>query len=293
MSTLVPRPGDSAAAAGSETSPRFWSLAYFVLTVALGGLFVWTLFPGIEIRTSLLLIFLALLVLTLKRWTGALLLAIVQLHLFYFDPRDRLSLMSTGSFFWVFFAVVLVLAVSRYRTLQDHDRQSVGKTFGHLWRFLRRPDAAVAQNLMGNLIQVSIQLVKASVIIAFSAYVAWYLLASEPLNPRANGFTIREYRLIPSGYRVIMLGLKIFSIVLVSWIAVNEIVWRSLSPKQAGVYLRSTFLNWIHRDFRMVVKRRLKSRRKNTRGIEPVKSGKPDSSSEPQWDPSQATEQKD
>ena len=155
-----------------------------------------------------------------------------------------------------------------------------------------RPDAEVAQQLMGNVVQVFIQLVKASAIIAFSAYAASYLLASEPLNPRATGFTIREYRLIPSGYRVIMLSLKIFSIVLVSWIAVNEIVWRSLSPKQAGVYLRSTFLNWIHRDFAMVVKRRLKKRRKNTRGMEPVKSVNPDPDTEQQWGLPQSTEQK-
>jgi hypothetical protein len=74
----------------------------------------------------------------------------------------------------------------------------------------------------------------------------------------------------PSGYRLIILGLKLFSVAFVSWIAINELVWRSLSRSQAGIYLRSTFLSWIHRDFRMVVKRRIKSRRSGTRSMEPA-----------------------
>lgn len=269
MSTVVRKSGDQTA---SESSVRFWSLGYFLLTVALGGMFVSALFPRVEIRISLVLIFLALLVLTLKRWTGAFLLLIVQLHLYYFDPRNLPALTGTAGIFWVFFSVLLVAVISRYRTLQEQDRQAVATSLGNVWKQIAHPDPVASRRLFDNLGQVLVQVAKLAIVIGMSAYVASQLLASVPLNPEARGFTIREYRLIPTGYRVIMLGLKLFCIALVSWIAINELVWRSLSKRQAAIYLRSTFLGWIHRDFRMIAKRRIKHRKANTRGMEPTVS---------------------
>lgn len=254
----------------SSTSPCIWALVYFLLIIVLGGMFVWTLFPGMPVRGSLALVFLALLLLSVKRWTGALLLSLVLLHLYEFDPQDQLVLIESTSLLWVFFAVMLVVAVSRYRTLQEHGRQSMTAAFGHVWQATANVDRAAADRLVDNLKQIIIQLVKVTLVIAMCATVASFLLASVPLIPDSSGFTRREYKLVPTGYRIIVLGLKLFCIALVSWIAVNELIWRNLSQKQAGVYLRSTFLVWIHRDFRMVLKRQMKLRRKKSRVSDPT-----------------------
>ena len=63
---------------------------------------------------------------------------------------------------------------------------------------------------------------------------------------------------------------------LIIWIVVNELVWRSLSRQQASVYLRSTFVSWMHRDLRMIVMKRLKRKRREARKMEPVSRDKAD-----------------
>ncbi|MCP4857428.1 MAG: hypothetical protein GY903_23335, partial [Fuerstiella sp.] len=105
-------------------------------------------------------------------------------------------------------------------------------------------------------------------LIACSA-LAFFLMSFVPMDTTFTGLnTIREFRLRPSGYRVLMSGLLLFSVFLLAWLIINEGVWRRLSAAQAGVYVRSVFLKWLHRDLRMVTKRRLKRRLKRRRRID-------------------------
>ena len=67
-----------------------------------------------------------------------------------------------------------------------------------------------------------------------------------------------------------MLGCLLFALFLPVWILVNESVWRSRSRRQASIYLRSSFLKWIHRDLRMIIKKKLKARRKQIRALNRV-----------------------
>ena len=95
---------------------------------------------------------------------------------------------------------------------------------------------------------------------------AFLLMSLVPVDTTFTGLnTIREFRRRPTGYRVIMSGLLLFSVYVLAWLVINEGVWRRLSPAQAGLYLRSVFLKWLHRDLRMVTKRRLKRRRRMAR----------------------------
>mgnify|MGYP006928168716 FL=1 len=267
MSDGVAQSQAVAVADHGPTVPRFWQLIYFLLTLAFCFLLQWTLFPRVEIRLPVTLILMALLLLlTLKRWTGAIFLCILQLHAFFAEAPQRPMDASAASFPWLFLAVALIVMVSRYRTLQERDNQSVISSLGTLLSTFRKPESANVQLIIRNLRKILLQLVMAAGVVTFCAVAASWLLASVPLLPN----TIREVGLNPSGYRLIILGLKLFSVAFVSWIAINELVWRSLSRSQAGIYLRSTFLSWIHRDFRMVVKRRIKSRRSGTRSMEPA-----------------------
>ena len=89
-----------------------------------------------------------------------------------------------------------------------------------------------------------------------------------PLYERGAEFsTVRQFRLHPSGFRVLMMGLLLFVMFLPTWLLVNELVWRRLTRAQARMYLRSVFLKWIHRDLRMVIRKRIKRRRARVRAI--------------------------
>lgn len=241
-------------------APRLWQLVYFLLTVTFTFMLLSTLFPRIEIRLPLTLIVLALLLLSLKRWTGVLFLLVLQLHAFS-SERPLPPSVTSVSFVWGLIGVGLVLVVSRYRTLQERDGQSVFHSLGALVSAVRTPSVPEVQLLTENLRQIAWQLLKAALMIVVCGVAAAWLLSSVPLQMSS----IREVGLQPAGHRLIILSLKLFIIALVSWIAINEIAWRSLSRSQAGIYVRSTFLNWIHRDLRMVVARRIKAGRRRTR----------------------------
>lgn len=256
-----------AAAAESETNypaaPRFWQLVYFLLTIVACFMLLPTLFPRVDFRLPLTLMVLALLLLTLKRWTGVLFLCVLQLHAFVTEGA-RFPTEASVSFVWGLMCVALVVVVSRYRTLQERDNQSVFFSLGKAISTVRKPALPEVQILADNLLKIVWQLVKTALMITVCAVVAYWLLSSVPLDLNA----VSQVGLQPTGHRLIVLALKLFIIALVSWIAVNEIVWRSLSRKQAGIYVRSTFLNWIHRDFRMVVARRIKAGRPGGRTAE-------------------------
>ncbi len=240
----------------APAAPRFWQLVYFLMIIVITFMLLPTLFTRVEFRLPLTLIALALLLLTLKRWTAVLLLGVLQLQAFFAERVAKPSELSI-SFMWGLMCVALVMVVSRYRTLQERDNQSVFFSLGKLISTVKHPSLQQTRILSDNLLKIVWQLVKTALLIIVCGVIAAWLLSSVPLPTDS----IKQLGLKPDGYRLIVLALKLFSIALVSWIAINEIVWRCLSRKQAGIYVRSTFLNWLHRDFRMVVSRRVKAGR--------------------------------
>jgi hypothetical protein len=269
MSSSTPSRQSSFADSIAAPDPKLQIMkaANLLLIMFCGWFFLTFLYTGAVLNLSLKFFFLAILVLTLRRWTGALLLALLQIHLFFLEPRVVDSGSAAGEFVWVMSTVLLVMAVSRFRTLQEKDQQS---TVRRLLSSLTTSAANTNErnsSIMSRHSGAAIMTVGRSVLLLVAcSLVALDLMSFVPAGKTITGLnTVSEFRLRPSGYRVIMSGLVLFSAFLLGWVFINEGVWRRLSPSQASIYLRSVLFKWLHRDLRMLTKRRLMLHRQTAR----------------------------
>lgn len=254
-----------------RTEPVIWKAGYFLLILLLGLSFIALVDVGDSVNGAVKLIFAALLVLTLKRWTAAILLALVQAILFHLEQPFFAPLSLVSGLIWIGLTTSILIVVSRYRTLQEINHASVLKTLPQL-RGAWQSDPADERRIRDNLSSLRMQTIKTLMVIGGCAIVASILLKLLPFYGRGADFNaVREFRLQPGGFRVIMSGLSLFVIFLPIWILVNEIVWRTKSSRQASVYLRSVLLKWLHRDLRMVARKRVKQRRKRLRSLKPTR----------------------
>jgi hypothetical protein len=171
---------------------------------------------------------------------------------------------------------VLLMVVSRYRTLQERDHASSVTAFGGLLSSsgsgkppLLEAEETSPDQIWYNLKNLLQQCIRGVLLIAACAVLAVVVISLVPQE--SVSLTIREFRLKPTGYRLIRLALGLFAAWLVAWIIVNEMVWRSLSPAQARMYVRSTMLQWLHRDLRMIILKRIKVRQQKQKRMQPVK----------------------
>ena len=269
MSSSLPSKQHSSADNIAATNPalQIMKAASLVLIMFCGWFFLTFLYTGAVLNLSLKFFFLAILVLTLRRWTGALLLALLQIHLFFLEPRVVDSDGAAGEFVWVMATVLLVMAVSRFRTLQEKDEHStVRRLLSSLSTRAANTNEHDSSAMPRHFRSAILTLGRSVLLLVACSLVALDVMSLVPPDRTITGLnTVREFRLRPSGYRVIMSGLLLFSAFVLGWLVINEGVWRRLSPSQAGIYLRSVFLKWLHRDLRMLTKRRLKLRRRTAR----------------------------
>lgn len=244
--------------------PRIWLHAYFGLTLVFGFLLFWLLFGETEFATAAKLIFLAVFILTLKRWTGAVLFVFCQLQLLFLEPASSTAFFSFDALMWSGLSLGMLVVVSRYRTLQDRDTVVAHRSFFSTAREAingNQPDVDAAQ-----MSEVFRQLTKCVATLLLCSMVAWGILDWFPTGGSLSGFSsIREYRLTPNGYRLLICSISLFCGFFVAWLLVNELCWRKLNARQSRIYLHSVLLKFLYRDFRSVTKRRLKRRLKRRR----------------------------
>lgn len=245
-----------------ETESRLWQIFYLLLMCGLGVLFLNSLASTENVAVPAKLMAVAILTLTLKRWTGAIILAFAQVMLFYLEPHIAFPSTDAGAIINILITVGLIMSTSRFRSLQDRDHQPIWTSLKHALRHAQSDtpsDVSPGQNFRLFLKQMA----KFAVLLTGALLVGSILLAIMPLQSRESTFdSIREFRLFPTAYRAMMLGLLLFLFFLPTWIVVNGLFWRRQTAAQASVYLRSTFLQWCHRDLRMIVRRRIRRRKK-------------------------------
>jgi len=263
-----------------SADPALWQQIYLLLIAAMGVLMVWSFATTSSLSLPLRLIFLSLLVLTLKRWTGAAMLGLIQLHLLLIEPPSHDPTNVLGGFLWVALTVVLLMIVSRYRTLRQRDHASSVTAFGGPLSSsgsggppMAEAEATPPDQIWYNLNHLLQQCIRGVLLIAACAVLAVVVISLVPQE--SVSLTIREFGLKPSGYRLIRLALGLFAVWLVAWIIVNELVWRSLSPAQARMYVRGTMTQWLHRDLRMIIFKRMKVRQQKQKSMQPVKRNDP------------------
>ncbi|MCA9085519.1 MAG: hypothetical protein KDA81_15775 [Planctomycetaceae bacterium] len=257
----------------------------YMLVIVIGGILASVLFAGSEFSSSLKLIFLALLVLTLKRWTGALLLAMVQVHLFLSEPRLTGVFSGLTNVVPVVLLMTLIMAVSRFRTLTSLSETSIPAM---VLAILRGTSGSAPPGMpLANtgpsarntgIFDTGIRQVLLALLLFCGCFLAARaVLFLVPEGTTLTGLnTIAEYRLRPGGYRLLVLGLLLFAGYLLTWLLINEGFWRRLSKGQAGIYLRSTMTHWLSPDLRSIILRRLRAKRRKSVTVKNVVSGTTD-----------------
>lgn len=253
------KPIDGASSKSNNVTP--WLCGYLLLTTAIGFLVFWLFFAGSDLSTAVRLIFLAVFVLTLKRWTGAVLFAFCQLQLLFLERNSEDLQYSFDGWLWGALSLSLLVLLSRYRTLQDREETPAHRTLYQFYK--QQPGKRISTESWlqtGLLIR---QLCSQALVLFLCGLLALTVLGMFPTNWSATGLnTVRVYGLKPTGFRLMVITLSLFAGFFAVWQVVNEITWRRISGSQAKIYLNSVLLKFMHRDFRMVNTKRRKLNRK-------------------------------
>lgn len=232
---------------------------YTAATVCLTLLLIWLLqnpyFPS-----AIRLILIAVALLGLIRWTAAIVLVLVQTDLALFESGWRAGgqppalIIAVGT-------VALLMVLSRLRSAQE--LTGVRSIVQLLSAMAGRPPVASddkdAESTRQNRHAGAEEPLWITFLSLCMVLAAGQLLQLVPVDR----LSVREYGLTPTGLRTIQLGLILFTTWILLTLPLTELRWRRLTPNQAGLYLRTHFVSWLHRDLRAVErrKRRLKNKR--------------------------------
>ncbi len=161
--------------------------------------------------------------------------------------------------------VLLLMVMSRLRSAQELTGvQSVRELFRSAARRLLEADPSPVDNdsqpeqRTGTAEPLWIMFAALGLVFAAE----WLLQVFPPVRTAVN-----EFGLTPGGLRASQLGLTLFTIYIVLAVPLSELWWKRLTPDQAGVYLRSRFAGWLHRDLKAVERRKRRLRRKQARRL--------------------------
>lgn len=202
----------------------------------------------------------ALLILGLIRWTAALILLLIQFHL-YLDlptsvPNDEFEVAI------VLLTIFSLMVISRLRSSQE---LSGVETATHLIRsavnttawFSEAKNSEQDEEDTGTITEI-VWLAARSVILVAAAGM---ILQSTPNHENA----VREYGLTAHGLQAVQLGLLLFCGWMIIALPTRELQWKIMTPAQAGIWLRSQTVGWLHRDMRAIERRRRRQRSKQQR----------------------------
>ncbi len=204
-----------------------------------------------------------MLILTLYRGSGVLLLISTQLYLLFREPATL-----SQSYWWdagivSLSALGLVMFCLRFRVLlQLHDID----TLPEVRTLLRRtqvgtsiPSSGVSSGAVwrGPLIGA----LAGGMICVALAVLALVLVPADDRAPQLVG-------LLPSALRVIEVGCLLMTTVIIMIVFVHELEWRRMSAQAAVLFVKSTLTVWLFHDFRMVARRRLKLERRSSKVID-------------------------
>lgn len=210
------------------------------------------------------LMFLAMLMLGLIRWSAAILLILIQLDL-YISVPDFGTYQEPPALIISFVTVILLAALSRLRSSQELTGiRSATELLTSAAQSVVSPDLLSSEDSdhdqhQGSALETFWIAARSLVFVLMAAG----LLQLYPLDTAS----VRDYGLTPAGLRSLQIGLILFSGYLLLTLPLTELQWKRLTPEQAGIYLQSCFTAWIHRDLRAVERRRRRLRKKQARAL--------------------------
>lgn len=193
----------------------------------------------------------------LRRWTVGVILLLIQAALLAGQPQVLMDRASTSDLILASAVITLVIASCRFlmiapelspvADLSRATQRMLPRRFQHTPGPLTRRNSRFCPA----------ERFTAALRILLSVGGAAFLLRSIPVNPRA----LDEAWLIPSGLRLISLGVLLLAIFLVTDLLIDVLTWRRISPREARVFLRSVLTSWCDRELRTVHRHELKQPR--------------------------------
>lgn len=271
------RHSESIETTSSDATKNRDALAFRVLCClplgsTLGLLVGLSLFTESAVPISLKMFFTAVLLLSIRRWTGSILLLFVLVDLLVHERRRSFIASPGESTIFVVVVLSLIMLISRFRTLRQADGRSMIRLLQSMLGGFSQPAAQSAnhpnrhpgpsaRNLSQFAGQTFVSIGTTVVLLVAAAITAVVIIGQMPrlrftrewLQENANG----DLSLWP--------GPLLLVLVVTTILILNEIGWRNLSPRQSRLYLRSVFVNLNFRDLKMITRRRIKSRLKRSR----------------------------
>ena len=209
-----------------------------------------------EAPWSIRLLIIALVMLTLKRWGGVLVLMLVQGDLVLREGRDMAILNGSGGVLFVLVVIAVLMFVARQRELlQQIARSSLLQVAREFLNSGEAP-AESPKEFSVPAGRIFLSALRGITLLFGCVVVARVVLGTLPTN-REVTTELRNYIDVdPSLTAGAMLVVSVFAV----WIAVSEVSWRQMTAAQARMYLRSAFLKSHYADLRMIVRKRLKVR---------------------------------
>jgi hypothetical protein len=209
-----------------------------------------------EAPWSIRLLIIALVMLTLKRWGGVLVLMLVQGDLVLREGRDMAILNGSGGVLFVLVVMAVLMFVARQRELlQQIARSSLLQVAREFLNSSEAPAESPKEFSIpaGRIVSSALR----GITLMFGCVViARVVLGMLPTNREVTAGLRDFIDVDPSLTAGAMLIVCLFAV----WIAVSEVSWRQMTTAQARMYLRSAFLKLHYADLRMIVRRRLKVR---------------------------------
>ena len=207
-----------------------------------------------------------IMLLGLIRWTAAILLILIQVH-WYMDPFPRMVL-NSSDLILILLTVMSLMILSRLRSAQELTGiRSASDLLSTSIRGLpTATDAAgvtaspVAQHRHRSGRELVWMVTRSLFVVALAGMIPQWIPAT------TNSAT--EYGLTASGIRTMQLGLLLFAAWLFLALPLAELRWKRMAAAPAGVWLRSQFVGWYHRDMRGIEKKRRRVHRKNQRAAQ-------------------------
>ena len=216
-----------------------WQMLYALLAAAVCVFYLTGWYTWAEFRLPLKLFFLAVFVLSVRFWTVPIIVFLIQVQVLFRGRWFQDAFGPLGFLFWLAVPLLFASLISRYRTLQELHGHSSQAYFRRLKTVFAIHHPAKSDFVVTNVRGVFRQLLRNTVLVAVCFIAARTLLGLVPLPVNEAAFeTVREFRLTPTGFRLICLSLTLFLVWLIVWLAVNEITW--LRPDSStGINLSS------------------------------------------------------
>jgi hypothetical protein len=223
-----------------------------------------------RIPTSLKLLYIAGVLLTLKRFGGIIVLLTVMMDLAVRERNEFPSMeaISAGVFAFVTLAVVIFVFHQRL-LLQRLSGTSVirlARDFlsGTESTDVSRPGSSTSGmtrtgvNIAATLLDMGLATLQTLMRLGCCVMAALLMVMFIPRRPEF----VDSVRQVVSLDPTLQTASLLVTLLILTMLVISEVAWRQLSAAQATTYLRSMSLKTLYADLRMVVVRRLKQRRK-------------------------------